>query len=115
MGSALGKITGTLAELRTINSEQARKRREIRTYLHTQNVSVELSARIMRFVDHKLDKQEANAALDLSLISPTLQMELYESQRSRYILVHPFMNLTKEAYPEIFATACGAFDKQVLE
>ncbi|CAE8602407.1 unnamed protein product, partial [Polarella glacialis] len=107
IGSALSKITGTLTELRTINSEVSRKRREVRVYLNNQHVPMELTQRIMRFVDYKLERQ-SSVALDSTLISPSLQVELHVSQRGQWLSPLPIFFLTGEGFPEVFAHVCGA-------
>ena len=53
MGSAISKISGTIAELRAMNEARDRRRREVRQYLSHQHVSFELVSRIMRFVDYR--------------------------------------------------------------
>eukprot|EP00931_Biecheleriopsis_adriatica_P036359 TRINITY_DN20949_c0_g1_i1.p1 TRINITY_DN20949_c0_g1~~TRINITY_DN20949_c0_g1_i1.p1 ORF type:complete len:1323 (-),score=258.84 TRINITY_DN20949_c0_g1_i1:57-3953(-) len=113
LGSALSQITGTLQELRTINSEGSRKRREVRQYLIAQHVSVELTSRIMRFVDYKLESQ-SSVALDTTLLSPSLHIELHVSQRSPYLMPHAMFSLVEEAFPEVFASLCGAVNKHVF-
>lgn len=113
IGSSLSKITGTLTELRTINSEGSRRRREVRQYLHAQKVSMELTSRIMRFVDYKLERQ-SSVALDPSLLSPSLRTELHVSQRGHMLRPHPLFDLSYEIFPEVFAAICGAVEKQVF-
>lgn len=62
-------------------------------------VSYELVTRIMRFVDYKLEKVSANN-MDTTLISPTLQLELYVNQRASYLIQIPIFALAQECYPE---------------
>ena len=109
MGAGISKISDTLAELRAMNEARDRRRREVRQhpasrrsgrfffesfslsrysvphsqnrYLSHQHVPFELVSRIMRFVEYRLEKF-STTNLDTSLISPTLQLELYVSQRS---------------------------------
>lgn len=59
-----------------------------------QDASFELVSRIMKFVDYKLDKISP-VTFDSSLISMTLQTELYVSQRGEYLELLPICNLTK--------------------
>lgn len=114
IGSAISKISGTMAELRAMNEESARRRREVRLYLASQSVSYELVTRIMRFVDYKLEKVSANN-MDSSLISPTLQLELYVNQRAEYLVKIPIFALAQEVYPEMFGSICAAFTKNFFE
>ena len=53
----------------------------------------------MRFVDYKLEKVSANN-MDTSLISPTLQLELYVNQRADFLIQIPIFALAQECYPE---------------
>jgi len=48
----------------------------------------------MKFVEYKLDKISP-VTFDSSLISMTLQTELYVSQRGQYMELLPICNLTK--------------------
>ena len=48
----------------------------------------------MKFVEYKLDKISP-VTFDSSLISMTLQTELYVSQRGEYMELLPICNLTK--------------------
>eukprot|EP00930_Biecheleria_cincta_P034636 TRINITY_DN23909_c0_g1_i1.p1 TRINITY_DN23909_c0_g1~~TRINITY_DN23909_c0_g1_i1.p1 ORF type:complete len:1227 (+),score=139.08 TRINITY_DN23909_c0_g1_i1:46-3726(+) len=112
IGSALSKITGTLGELRSIKEEQTRKRREARTYLHAQNVPMELTARVMKFVDHKLEHQ-SSVNLDHTLISPALHVEIHLHQRLQYLMPHPFFALTQSVFPDVFADMCAALAHNV--
>eukprot|EP00435_Cladocopium_sp_Y103_P037287 s20_g9.t2 len=114
IGSAVSKISGTLVELRAMNESRSRQRREIRVYLSNQDASFELVSRIMKFVEYKLDKISP-VTFDSSLISMTLQTELYVSQRGQYMELLPICNLTKVLYPETFAYICAKLQKQVFE
>ncbi|CAK9078837.1 Potassium/sodium hyperpolarization-activated cyclic nucleotide-gated channel 2 [Durusdinium trenchii] len=114
LGSAISKISGTMAELRAMNEEHSRQRREIRVYLTNQKASFELVSRIMKFVDYKLEKM-AMTNFDASLISTTLQTELYVGQRSRFLNPLPIFAMTAEAFPEVFAGACAALKKEIYE
>lgn len=114
LGSAISKISGTMSELRAMNEEHSRQRREIRIYLTNQKASFELVSRIMKFVDYKLEKM-AMTNFDSSLISTTLQTELYVGQRNRFLNPLPIFTMTAEAFPEVFAGACAALRKEIYE
>lgn len=114
LGSAISKISGTMAELRAMNEEHSRQRREIRIYLTNQKASFELVSRIMKFVDYKLEKM-AMTNFDASLISTTLQTELYVGQRNKFLNPLPIFTMTAEAFPEVFAGACAALRKEIYE
>jgi len=114
IGSAVSKISSTLSELRAMNEARNRRRREVRQYLSSQHVSFELVSRIMRFVDYRLEKL-SSTQLDTSLISPTLQLELYVGQRSNYVLEMPIFKLLNECYHDVFGSVCAALMKNVYE
>ncbi|CAJ1357449.1 unnamed protein product, partial [Effrenium voratum] len=114
IGSAISKISGTMAELRAMNEESDRKRRDVRIYLAGQAVSFELVTRIMRFVEYKLEKVSANT-LDSALISPNLQLELYVSQRADFLGQLPIFALAQQCYPEVFGVICKALTKNFCE
>eukprot|EP00931_Biecheleriopsis_adriatica_P018669 TRINITY_DN12997_c0_g1_i10.p1 TRINITY_DN12997_c0_g1~~TRINITY_DN12997_c0_g1_i10.p1 ORF type:complete len:824 (+),score=118.70 TRINITY_DN12997_c0_g1_i10:2-2473(+) len=115
LGSTLGYISDVLGQLRAVHSESRTKLLQVRKYLFLHRVPMELSARIVRFAEHRLQKAEAGQAIDLSLLTPTLQRELWASQRRQFIMTHPFFSLTFEAFPEIFASICGAARAQPYE
>lgn len=97
-----------------MNEEHSRQRREIRIYLTNQKASFELVSRIMKFVDYKLEKM-AMTNFDASLISTTLQTELYVGQRNKFLNPLPIFTMTAEAFPEVFAGACAALRKEIYE
>ncbi|CAJ1395704.1 unnamed protein product, partial [Effrenium voratum] len=114
IGSAVSKISGTLAELRAMNEARSRQRREIRVYLSSQDASFELVSRIMKFVEYKMDKISP-VTFDPTLISLTLQTELYAGQRGQFLESVPIFRLTKVAFPDAFATICTKMQKHVFE
>ena len=114
MGMGISKISDTLAELRAMNEARDRRRREVRQYLSHQHVPFELVSRIMRFVEYRLEKF-SSTSLDTSLISPTLQLELYVSQRSIHVLELPIFKLLQECYSDVFGSLCAALEKHVYE
>ncbi|CAL1136719.1 unnamed protein product, partial [Cladocopium goreaui] len=112
IGSALSLLTGTLQEIRTINNQRSRKRRELRTYLHSQSAPTELVMRIMSFADYKLDRHSP-VSYDIDLISPLLVAELAVWQKGHLMRGHPLFSLTSEAFPKVFADICGALHKEL--
>lgn len=115
IGWCISKMTNVIQQLNDMHSELHRKRREVRHYLSTnKNVSVDLSLRIMRFVEYALSKKRA-ATLDVSLISETLQKELYVSQQGQYLSIHPLLLMLKESFPDVFAEVCGSVSQPVYE
>eukprot|EP00930_Biecheleria_cincta_P070474 TRINITY_DN58113_c0_g1_i1.p1 TRINITY_DN58113_c0_g1~~TRINITY_DN58113_c0_g1_i1.p1 ORF type:complete len:1205 (+),score=191.75 TRINITY_DN58113_c0_g1_i1:102-3716(+) len=110
IGSALSMFTGTLHELRTINNESAKRRRQVRHYLHTQNTPRDLTARIMRFVDFKLSAQSP-VHYDPLLISSVLFSELIVTQRRHLLDPHPIFDLGFCMYPEVCPRLCQALER----
>ena len=143
LGTAVSKISNTLAELRAMNEEHDRQRREIRMYLTSQSAPFELVSRIMKFVDYRLDKRlgrspenlwnspelmqhsqstvsksDARMAIhsfDQTLISKTLQTELYVNQRSPYLVQLPIFALCQAVFTDVFADICAVMQKRVFE
>ncbi|CAK9045198.1 3(4)-beta-glucanase (Endo-1 [Durusdinium trenchii] len=114
LGSAVSKISQALAEMRANSEEDDRQRREIRLYLNSQNAPFELVSRIMKFVDYRLEKM-SNNSFDSSLISKTLQTELYVNQRNAYLVQLPIFSLSQAVYPDVFAELCACLSKDVFE
>ena len=67
-----------------------------------------------RFVDYKLERTLA-VQLDPTLISPTLQAELFVSQRSTFLCNIPIFSVAADVYPDVFAKICAALQKQAYE
>mmetsp|Transcript_57274 Transcript_57274/g.133948 ORF Transcript_57274/g.133948 Transcript_57274/m.133948 type:complete len:1188 (+) Transcript_57274:58-3621(+) len=114
LGTAVSKISNTLAELRAMNEEHDRQRREIRMYLTGQSAPFELVSRIMKFVDYRLEKMAIHS-FDQNLISKTLQTELYVNQRSPYLLQLPIFALCEAVFADVFADLCAVLQKRVFE
>jgi len=114
LGTAVSKISNTLAELRAMNEEHDRQRREIRMYLTSQSAPFELVSRIMKFVDYRLDKMAIHS-FDQTLISKTLQTELYVNQRSPYLVQLPIFALCQAVFTDVFADICAVMQKRVFE
>ncbi|CAK9075396.1 unnamed protein product [Durusdinium trenchii] len=112
IGSSLSILTGTLQEIRTINNERSRKRRELRTYLHSRAAPTELVMRIMSFADYKLERHSP-VTYDSDLISPLLDAELAVWQKGHIMRIHPTFDLVSTAFPKVFADICCALQKQL--
>ncbi|CAE7830230.1 Hcn3 [Symbiodinium microadriaticum] len=111
IGSALSILTGTLQEIRQVNNERSRKRRELRIFLQTKAVPTELLMRIMSYADYKMARQSP-IVYDNALISPMLQAELATFQFGSNLTEHPFFSLTASIFPTIFAEFCSALQKR---
>ncbi|CAE6961557.1 CNGA4 [Symbiodinium natans] len=110
IGSALSILTGTLHEIRQVNNERSRKRRELRIFLQTKAVSTELMMRIMSYADYKMTRHSP-IGYDTSLISPILHAELATFQLGDHLRGHPLYLLTAKIFPYVFAEFCRALDK----
>eukprot|EP00913_Durusdinium_trenchii_P026681 g25034.t1 len=99
-------------EIRTINNERSRKRRELRTYLHSRAAPTELVMRIMSFADYKLERHSP-VTYDSDLISPLLDAELAVWQKGHIMRIHPTFDLVSTAFPKVFADICCALQKQL--
>ncbi|CAJ1452717.1 unnamed protein product [Effrenium voratum] len=111
IGSALSILTGTLHEIRQVNNERSRKRRELRIFLQTKAVPTELLMRIMSYADYKMARQSP-IGYDVALISPMLHAELATFQFGGNLQEHPLFQLTEKFFPNIFADFCSALQKQ---
>ena len=114
IGTSVSGILSTVGELKAMNEAAARQRREIRMYLTSQSASLELVTRIMKFVDYKLQRTSA-MTFDQTLISKTLQTELFVGQRSRFLERLPIFKLTSDLFSDVFAGICAALSKGVYE
>jgi len=111
MGSMVSQISATMAQLRAVGSENAKRRQQVRLYLRLNDVSLELSVRIMRFVDFSL-KHNRVADLDERLLSPSLRNELVMHQRLP-LTRHPLLSLLQEGFASSFSNVCAATDHLV--
>lgn len=114
LGSAVSKISQALADMRANSESDDRQRREIRLYLNSQHAPFELVSRIMKFVDYRLEKM-SNISFDATLISKTLQTELYVNQRNAFLVQLPIFSLAQAVYPDVFADLCACLSKDVFE
>eukprot|EP00930_Biecheleria_cincta_P083080 TRINITY_DN7270_c0_g2_i6.p1 TRINITY_DN7270_c0_g2~~TRINITY_DN7270_c0_g2_i6.p1 ORF type:complete len:1024 (+),score=174.73 TRINITY_DN7270_c0_g2_i6:679-3750(+) len=114
LGTSLSKIAETLAEIRFMNETSERRRWEVRMQLHSENVSLDLMARVMRFVNYRLEKNSV-AAVDETLLSPILKRELFVNQRRNILVEHPLLHLAAELFPSLFHTLCESFRKRIWD
>ncbi|CAE6961543.1 KCNH5 [Symbiodinium natans] len=112
IGTALSLLTGTLQEIRSINEEMNRKRRELRIYLHAQSAPTKLVMRVMSFADYKLARY-SSVSYDPLLFSPKLQAELAVWQNRHLLEKHPLFELTSSVFPKVFAEICRVIQKNL--
>ena len=110
IGSALSILTGTLNEIRQVNSERSKKRRELRIFLQNRAVPTELMMRIMSYADYRMTRNSP-VAYDSSLISPMLEAELATSQFGSVLTAHPLFEFMSSAYHAVFADCCRSLNK----
>ncbi|CAK9075394.1 unnamed protein product [Durusdinium trenchii] len=111
IGSALSILTGTLHEIRQVNNERSRKRRELRIFLQTKAVPTELLMRIMSYADYKMARQSP-IGYDTSLISPMLEAELATFQFGGHLAIISELFNAQALVLQTFADFCGALVKQ---
>lgn len=117
LGSCISKLTTTLSQLNRWNSEGAQRRRQLRQYLVRSQVPMELSVRIMQFVDNEL-LREANSIMEataLNMLSKQLRAELHVLQRGPHLAACPLFALVQATLPEVFLEVCGALSARIFE
>ncbi|CAJ1432771.1 unnamed protein product [Effrenium voratum] len=112
IGTSLSLLTGTLQEIRQVNNERSKKRRELRIFLQTKAAPTELVMRVMSYADYKMARHSP-IAYDESLISPKLEAELATFQRGSFLEEHPIFWLTLTFFPNVFADLCRSLEKQL--
>ena len=103
-------LTGTLNEIRQVNSERSKKRRELRIFLQNRAVPTELMMRVMSYADYKMTRHSP-IAYDTTLISPMLEAELATSQFGVVLSSHPLLDFMSSMYPLVFAECCRGLKK----
>lgn len=111
IGSALSILTGTLNEIRQVNNERSKKRRELRIFLQTRRVPTELLMRVMSYADYKIARHSP-VSYDSSLISPMLEAELAIVNFGNILTEHPVFNMVRTLFPNIFADLCNSLEKR---
>eukprot|EP00930_Biecheleria_cincta_P034000 TRINITY_DN23531_c0_g1_i1.p1 TRINITY_DN23531_c0_g1~~TRINITY_DN23531_c0_g1_i1.p1 ORF type:complete len:821 (+),score=139.02 TRINITY_DN23531_c0_g1_i1:68-2530(+) len=92
----VGSITGSLTQLRGITENRSRQLWELRRHLRKHKVSIALSARIQRYIEHVVDTQHKKIPSKdiklLSLLSEQLRSELECEICMPHFSVHPFFD-----------------------
>eukprot|EP00931_Biecheleriopsis_adriatica_P101472 TRINITY_DN76603_c0_g1_i1.p1 TRINITY_DN76603_c0_g1~~TRINITY_DN76603_c0_g1_i1.p1 ORF type:complete len:1256 (+),score=210.69 TRINITY_DN76603_c0_g1_i1:504-3770(+) len=114
MGSCVSKMSATIQQVLRLNADAHLKRRKVNHFLKVNNTGTELSLRILRFVDHGLQRK-GGVAIDDSLISKALLKELHTNQRSPLLKTHSLFILIFEAYPKVLDDICGVMVLTVRE
>eukprot|EP00928_Gymnodinium_smaydae_P038142 TRINITY_DN26361_c0_g1_i1.p1 TRINITY_DN26361_c0_g1~~TRINITY_DN26361_c0_g1_i1.p1 ORF type:complete len:1159 (-),score=154.66 TRINITY_DN26361_c0_g1_i1:48-3524(-) len=116
LGSAISKMTNTIAELNRHNEEMQNVRIKLQRYLRAANASNELAARILRFAQNSM-RHRSVMTLDFSLLdllSHNLKLELSVLQRRDHLCIHPLFQIICEDYEGSFAEICGALIHKVF-
>ncbi|CAE6961578.1 HCN4 [Symbiodinium natans] len=113
IGTSLSVLTGTLQEIRQVNNERSRKRRELRIFLQTKAAPTELVMKVMSYADYKMARHSP-IAFDETLISPKLEAELATFQHGGYLQEHPIFWLVDTLFPLVFNDLCSTLDKQLF-
>lgn len=115
----VGSISGSLAQLRGMTENRARQFWELRRHLRKNRVSITLSARIQKYVEHVLESQEENVPAEdiklLTLLSEQLRSELECEICMPHFSVHPlFARLCVVSRVTIHRLANTAIQKKQL-
>eukprot|EP00930_Biecheleria_cincta_P038917 TRINITY_DN26764_c0_g1_i1.p1 TRINITY_DN26764_c0_g1~~TRINITY_DN26764_c0_g1_i1.p1 ORF type:complete len:1324 (-),score=242.16 TRINITY_DN26764_c0_g1_i1:56-3970(-) len=114
VGTAISRISIVITQVLGLSAKADSKRRKMQQYLHSNKVDIELSGRIMRFVEHKLGKRK-EALLDRSLISDKLVKELLVVSKGSILDSNMFFATIKEAFNPVFIEICGCLRLDVCE
>eukprot|EP00931_Biecheleriopsis_adriatica_P027546 TRINITY_DN16560_c0_g1_i1.p1 TRINITY_DN16560_c0_g1~~TRINITY_DN16560_c0_g1_i1.p1 ORF type:complete len:1171 (+),score=180.59 TRINITY_DN16560_c0_g1_i1:46-3558(+) len=114
VGSSIPRITQTVQQALKMGAEADMRKRQVSQYLKYNKVNMELSLRIMLFVDHKLGMQK-EVALDKSLVSEKLMKELHMARRGPLLKCNPFFGLLQQAFPPVFNEICGVLKLDLHE
>eukprot|EP00930_Biecheleria_cincta_P006659 TRINITY_DN10770_c0_g1_i4.p1 TRINITY_DN10770_c0_g1~~TRINITY_DN10770_c0_g1_i4.p1 ORF type:complete len:1202 (-),score=206.53 TRINITY_DN10770_c0_g1_i4:14-3619(-) len=114
VGSSISRITQTIGEMLKLKAAANLKRRQVSQYLKTNKINVELTMRILLFVDHKLGKQK-EVMIDRTLISERLMKELNKAKRGPLLKADPLFDLIYRAFPSVFVEICGSLKQDVHE
>eukprot|EP00931_Biecheleriopsis_adriatica_P060450 TRINITY_DN36307_c0_g1_i1.p1 TRINITY_DN36307_c0_g1~~TRINITY_DN36307_c0_g1_i1.p1 ORF type:complete len:741 (-),score=129.71 TRINITY_DN36307_c0_g1_i1:82-2304(-) len=92
----VGSISGSLAQLRGMTENRSRQFWELRRHMRKNHVSITLSTRIQKYVEHILDSEHENIPTKniklLSLLSEQLRSELECEIRMPHFAVHPLFD-----------------------
>eukprot|EP00439_Symbiodinium_sp_Y106_P038439 s1443_g4.t1 len=113
IGTSLSVLTGTLQEIRQVNNERSRKRRELRIFLQTKHAPTELVLKVMSYADYKMARHSP-IAFDETLISQKLEAELATFQHGDYLREHPIFWLLDTLFPLVFNDLCSTLEKQLF-
>lgn len=115
LGTAISKISQTMHELNKMESELADTKREMRRYFKAMSTPIELSCRILHFVEES-QKRTYTLALSpkmINVLSEPLALEVILNARSRYIISHPLFHLLSQYFKPVFVATCTAFEGTV--
>eukprot|EP00930_Biecheleria_cincta_P083710 TRINITY_DN73228_c0_g1_i1.p1 TRINITY_DN73228_c0_g1~~TRINITY_DN73228_c0_g1_i1.p1 ORF type:complete len:1286 (-),score=224.23 TRINITY_DN73228_c0_g1_i1:69-3902(-) len=114
VGTKISRISFFISQVLALSAENASKRRSVQHHLRVSKIHVGLSARILRFVDHKLSKQK-EAVFDRSLISDKLVKEMIVVSRDYLLRGNSFFDVIREVFNPTFVEICGALSMEIFE
>lgn len=115
----VGSITGSLAQLRSIQEDASKQFWSVRRYLRQNQVPVTLSLRIQKYLEHAWNKHKDRVNLSniklFSLLSEQLHNELKLSMSVPHLTVHPlFHHLNEISCVTMHRLATSAISRKLL-
>lgn len=96
----IGGVTGSLAQMRSLNQKASKEFWLLRRYLRQHAVPRTLSLRIQRFLEHAYRRQSKTMAISqvgvMSLLSGQLMAELQSAINLPHVKVHPLFKFLSE-------------------
>jgi len=114
IGSSVSKMTSTIVQLDKMNRDVSQAKKQLQRYLRDNHIPMEMSLRIVHFVQHSMKLKGDGSAL-LGLLPQHLKAELDATYRSRYVAWHPLFSLVHAADADIFTAVCVAFNTHTYE
>jgi len=98
----VGSITGSLAQIRSMQEDASKQFWNVRRYLRHNHVPIELSIRIQKYLEHAWQKQTRQVRTSeiklFSLLSEQLHNELQLSMSVPHLSVHPLFEHLRASY-----------------
>ena len=80
--------------------------------MRANKVTMELSARIMQYVEMAPEKKAKVKILNQTMGSEKLIKELHMSQRGKYYMAHPLFEMLAEGFSAVFVNVCCFFERE---
>lgn len=115
--SFVSSITAAMTQLRQLNSHRETNISLLRRYLRFHDIPMDLTVRVMQFVDYRISKQKSEIQEEqvefLQCLSKPLQMELSEHIFSPILAQHPFFQRYAEIDTEAIRHVCLGAVRQI--